>query len=262
MSSVACTLLATLATTAAMQSGQRPSPPLRAASPRASMLTNVGAGIFAVSGALAWVAPGQSLANYGLATDASALVTMRAVGCWRICGAAVLLAGTRGPSHAAGVSLVAAALTTLVSVANWDVLSRPLGNQIPGVVLLSILGKLTLGGRVGPRWAAGVYLLLGGLIWAAPTSTIQDVYEIQKPVSDVGRSMLSLSGGALVSTGVFLAGLVRGLALPQCLALTFATDAALALKWALLEVSSLGGAKVGGFLWAISSLAVAALSLA
>ena len=74
--------------------------------------------------------------------------------------------------------------------------------------------------------------------------------------------MLSLSGGALVSTGVFLAGLVRGLALPQCLALTFATDAALALKWALLEVSSLGGAKVGGFLWAISSLAVAALSLA
>ena len=49
---------------------------------------------------------------------------------------------------------------------------RPLGNQIPGVVLLSILGKLTLGGRVGPRWAAGVYLLLGGLIWAAPTSTI------------------------------------------------------------------------------------------
>ena len=272
-----------------------------------SLLTDLGAGVFAASGALAWLAPAASLGNYGLPkADISALSTMRTIGCWRLCSAAVLLAGKRSPTFAAGVGLLSAALSTLVNVANWDVLERPLGNQLPGIFVLSFLGKRVLDGAIGARWAAGIYLLMGGLIWADPKTTISTgsaprrwlnpgsagegvvtkrrrrrreltsvsrvraracslpsraVYDIKKPVSDVAHSMLSLSGGAIMSTGVFLGCLAGGVALPQSIAATFATDALLALKWALTEATGLGATRMGGLIWSATSLIVGALAM-
>jgi len=228
-----------------------------------SLLADIGAGVFAASGALAWLAPAASLNNYGLLpkADVSSLSTMRTIGCWRLCSAAVLLAGKKSPQFAAGVGLLSAGLSTLVNVANWDVLERPLGNQLPGIFVLSLLGKCVLNGAVGARWAAGIYLLMGSLIWADPRTTISTVYDIKKPVSDVAHSMLSISGGAIMSTGVFLGCLAGGIALPQSIAATFATDALLALKWALTEAKGLGAPRMGGLIWSATSLIVGALAM-
>ena len=256
-------LALSLAAAAAVQPTIKASPPVvRTPSPRASLLTNVGAGIFAASGALAWIAPAASLGNYGLPmTDASALSTMRTIGCWRLCSSAVLLAGKRGPAYAAGFGLLSASLATMANVANWDTLDRPISNQLPGIFILALLGKLTLEGTVGGRIAAGIYLVMGGLIWADPTSTVRDVYAIPTSVSALGKSMLSLSGGAIVSTGIFLSCLVGGLALPKAVAAAFAADALFALKWALTEATALGATKAGGLIWAVSSALVGALAL-
>ena len=130
----------------------------------ASLLTNVGASILASSGALAFVTPGSTLANYGLTSDESSRTMMRASGLWQIGAAAVLIAGKSGAAFASGFGLLSASLASLVNIAVFEVMGREKPSQVGGVVLLALLGKLTLDGVIGARVGGYVHLALGLLI--------------------------------------------------------------------------------------------------
>jgi hypothetical protein len=187
----------------------------------AGLLTNVGAGIFGASGALAWVSPSTNFEKYGLPTDdASANSMMRTVGCWQMCTSAILLAGKGGVVPAAGFGLCSAALANLANLPNWEYFGREKASQVGGCAALALLGKYTLASIVRPSIAAAVLLLIGGLMYATPKETTE-LYQVTKPVTPLALSMLSTAGGTILTMGVYVGALVRGLTQPQSLAAAF-----------------------------------------
>jgi hypothetical protein len=52
--------------------------------------------------------------------------------------------------------------------------------------------------------------------------------------------MMSLYGGVIATTGIYLEGLACGLAQPRCLAAAFATNAFFSLKLAATEAGKAG----------------------
>ena len=81
------------------------------------------------------------------------------------------------------------------------------------------------------------------------------------PISALGYSLLSLYGGTIAVTGIYLGGLAYGLAQPAAFAAAFAANGLLALKWALTEAADLGASKAGPLGWALLSSALAAFAL-
>lgn len=226
-----------------------------------SVLTNVGATLFGASGALAWIAPGKNLEQYGLSpADPSALNIMRGVGAWQLCASAVLLAGKQGATYASGFGLFAAGLSQLAVLPTWEYFEREKPSQVGAVALFAALGKYTLDGAVSPYVGAAVYLLVGSLIHFMPKGTAE-LYQVTKPITPLGYSMLSLYGGTILTTGAYLGALAYGLAQPQALAASFVTNGVLALKWALTEAEGLGAPKAGPLAWAAASLAIVAAAL-
>ena len=207
-------------------------------------------------GAVAYASPPTLLRSLGLESkDNSVHVNMRAMGAWALCASSVLLAGLNGSAvFTAGVSLLAAALTSLCVVPVWESLGRPVGPQVPGIVLLAALGMLTLAEVVSPWVSACVYLLLGPLIYATPVATAK-LYMITEPMSNLAYSLLTLAGGNIAMAGVYVASLAYGLSQSQSFAAACAINATVALKWALLEANGLGAPKFGPLVGAaISSL--------
>jgi len=233
-------------------------PALRA--PYADMLlTETSAGLLAATGALAWVSPQTNLPgfkNY----DESAQVIVRAVGAFQMCLASVLIAGTRGVAVAAGHGLYSAALTILAVVPVWEHFDRPKGPQVGVAILFAALGKLCLRGKASPLLAPAAYLLTGVLIYFTPKATAE-LYQASKPISELGYSMLSLYGGVISMSGVYLASLTYGLTQPQSLAAVFVTNALLSLKWVVAEAGKLEAPKAGALLWAAISALLAVLAL-
>lgn len=226
-------------------------------------LTEMGAGILAASGALSWLSPKASVPGFNDARwqdDSTAGVT-RAVGAWQIGLAYVLLAGRSGATFASGHGLYAAAVSQLAVVPVWEYFEREKGSQIGAICLFGILGKLTLLGKISPMVAAVVYLLTGGLIYLTPVSTAE-LYQVTKPMSELALSLLSLYGGVIATTGVYLAGLAYGLTQPRALAATLSVNALIALKWGVQAGANSGGApKAAPLVWAAVSAALSALAL-
>jgi hypothetical protein len=226
----------------------------------ASLLTDVGAGLLSASGAMAWVAPKVTLEMYGVPVDLAAATMLRAQGAFQLCTAATLIAGKRGPVFAAGFGLLATALTTLANIPIWEALNREKPSQAVGALVIAVLGKLTLEGRIGTKVAAFVPLILGLLIHLTPVETA-GMYQLAEPISKVGYSMLALYGSSISLIGVYIGALAFGLALPQAFAATFAVHGAFALKWALTEAKSIGAPLTGGLGWAAISAVLSALAL-
>ena len=226
----------------------------------ASMLTSVGAGVFAASGAMAWIAPKKTLGSYGVPEDLSSTSMMRTQGLFQLCLAATLLAGKHGSVFASGFGLLATGLTCLMNIPIWDQIQREKPSQVAGVAVFALLGKLTLDGRISAKVAGYLPLLLGLLIHFTPVATAK-LYQLAEPISKAGLSMLALYGSMISLVGVYLGSLAYGLALPQAFAATFAVNGAFALKWALTEAKSLGAPMAGGLVWAALSAAMSALAL-
>lgn len=227
----------------------------------ASVLTKIGSAAFATSGALAYASPEAVLRILGIpeSKDNSAMCNMRAMGAWQLCGSSVLLAGLGGAVFAAGVSLLAASVASLAVVPAWEPMGRPVGPQMPGIFAFAALGWLTLAEMVSPWVSASVYLLLGPLIYATPVATAK-LYMITEPMSKLAYSLLTLAGGNIAISGVYVAALAYGLSQPQCFAIACATNSAIALKWVLLEADGLEAPKLAPLLWAaISALLAAAV---
>ena len=234
-------------------------PRLAADAQMALPLTEAGAGILAASGALAWVSPKTNLPGLKEYDDTASKI-VRAVGAWQIALAAVLLTGRHGATVAAGRGLYIAALTQLSVVPVWESLGREKGSQVGAILLFTILGRLTLGGHVSPIVSAAVYVLTGTLIYFTPKSTAA-LYQLNTPLSELAYSMLSLYGGVIATSGIYLAGLACGLAQPRCLAAALAMNAVVSLKWAATEAGKLGVPKVGPLLWAAISAVLSGLAL-
>jgi len=226
-----------------------------------SLLTNVGAGLFAASGAMAWISPAATFDSYGLKNaDVSALYNMRALGAWQLCLAAVLVAGKEAVATAAGLGLFSAAAAILMNIAVWEYFSRPKGSQVGTMLVFLLLGRYSLMGSVSAWVSPCVYLLVGGLIHATPVTTGK-LYELAKPMSDLAHSMLALSGSTILTAGVYLASLAYGLAQPQSFAAAFLCNAFFSLKWAVTEAAGLNAPKAGPLAWAAISAVLSALAL-
>ena len=222
----------------------------------ASVLTSVGASMLAVCGGVAWLSPALSLQAVGLmdCKDKSALVNVRAMGCWQLCASTVLIAGLNGCDFAAGVGLVAAAVASLMVVVPWEALGRPVGPQVPGILIFTTLGVLTLTSAISPWVAAVIYLLLGCLIYVSPVETAK-LYMLTEPMSNLAYSILSVAGGHIAMTGIYLAALAGSMSQPVCFAVTFGVNAGIVLKWALLDASAFDARSFRPLVWvAISAL--------
>ena len=188
-------------------------PASRARPPTASALSTVGAGLLATSGTVWWVAPKWGVEKLGQPADEwrgeTAVAMMRVAAAWQMCLAAVLFVGQKGPTLAAGYGLIAAGLTNLAVVPTWETLGRPKGSMVGGSVLFFALGYGTLLGKVSPYVAAGIYSVLGALIYFTPIATSK-LYEVKKPFSDAAHALLALGGGMMLTTGLFLGGLTKG----------------------------------------------------
>ena len=135
---------------------------------------------------------------------------MRVTAAWQICLAAVLfVGGKQGPSLAAGYGLIAAGLTNLAIVPTWETLGRPKGSMVGGSALFFALGHGILIGKVSQFVAAGIYSVLGALIYFTPVATAK-LYEVKKPFSSAAHSLLALGGGMMLTAGVYLGGLAKG----------------------------------------------------
>jgi len=227
-----------------------------------SIVTNVGAGIIAGTGALAWISPSAAFEAVGMPNhDASALAFMRILGAYQLVLAAVTLASKKGPSHASAVGLFSTALAIVANIAVYEYFERPKLGSVAYAVLFVGLGSLTLAGKVGPSVAAGFHLLLGTLIHLTPKQTVV-LYELTKPVSAYGYSTLALSGGVILTTGAFLLALARGLSQPQSFAVASACNALFLGKWLLLEAGALGAPILGApAALTLASAALAAVAL-
>jgi len=239
--------------------------PLRPVHPRtlapSASLVAVGSGLFAAAGGFAVVSPASNLKAYGLdEPDTSAQGMMRVAGAWQLCLAACMLAGQEGGVFAAGFGLFAAALTNLALVPTWSSFGRDTISMFGGCALFVLLGTFTLSGPVTPLVAPAIYLLLGLLIHFTPKETAE-LYQVPKPLSPLGYSMLALSGSAMATTGSYLAALEAGLAQPVALAAVFVVNALFSLKWAFTEAGKLGAPKTGPLGWAVISAAIAAFAL-
>lgn len=226
------------------------------------LLCNVGAGLLAGSGTLAWISPSTYYEALGMQdVDSSALAFMRISGAYELSLAAVTLAGTKGgPVQASSVGLFSTALAIVANIAVYEYFERPKMGSVAYAVLFTVLGKLTLDGRVSTFVAAAFQLLLGTLIYLTPKQTTV-LYELTKPVSALGHSTLALSGGVILTSGCYLLALGRGLTKPQSFAAAFACNAVLAAKWALLEASALGAPMRGALARAAISALLAGLAL-
>jgi hypothetical protein len=258
-------LVATLATTAAAfrtgpQLVPRPEGAFRLRGGSATLsLANVGAGLLGAAGTMTWVAPAAKLKQYGVeAEDVTTRVNMRNVGCWQLCAASVMLAGSRGPVQAASTGMFSAAIATLANVPNWELLDRDVGQQVSGAALFGVLGGLIMAGKCSPIAAAAVYLLTGGLIHFTPKSTAE-LYGVTMPVSDVGQSLLSVAGGIIFSSGAYLLSLTSGWSLPQAVATAFLVKATLYLMLSLLDAKRLGMSKAAPLFLAVVSAVLATL---
>lgn len=237
-------------------------PALRVAS-EAHMLglpiTEVGSGLLAATGLLAWISPTTNLPGFKDYDEPSSTL-VRAVGAWQLALAFVLLAGRQGATAAAGRGLYAAALTQLAVLPVWEYFGREKASQAGAILIFALLGRLTLCGRISPVVSAVVYLLTGTLIYFTPKATAE-LYQVNQSMSELGYSILSLYGGVIATSGVYLAGLAYGLAQPLAFAAAFGTNALISLKWAFTEATQLGAPKVGALLWAAISAALSALAL-
>lgn len=182
----------------------------RARPPTASALSTVGAGLLAGSGTAWWTAPQWGVEKLGQPSrDEAAVAMMRVTAAWQICLAAVLFVGKKGPALASGYGLIAAGLTNLVIVPTWETLGRPKGSMVGGSVLFFGLGHGILMGKISPLVAAGIYSVLGALIYLTPVATAK-LYEVKKPFSDAAHALLALGGGMMLTAGLFLGGLAKG----------------------------------------------------
>ena len=193
-----------------------PVAPLRAAAvnrtppPTASALSTVGAGLLATSATAWWTAPEWGVDKLGeRSRDEATVAMMRVTAAWQICLAYVLFASKQGAVLASGYGLIAAGLTNLVIVPTWETLGRPKGSMVGGSVLFFGLGHGILMGKLSPLVAAGVYTVLGALIYLTPVATAK-LYEVKKPFSDAAHALLALGGGMMLTTGLFLGGLAKG----------------------------------------------------
>ena len=169
---------------------------------------------------------------------------MRITGAYQLSTAALLLAGKKSPNDAAAVSLFSSALAIVANIAVYEYFDRPKMGSIVYAALFAVLGKFSLDGKVSPFVATGFQLLIGTLIHTTPKQTVV-LYELAKPVSEAGHSMLAASGGTILTTGLYLLSLARGLTQPKSLAVALGSTALLSAKWALLEASALGASMSG-----------------
>jgi len=80
-------------------------------------------------------------------------------------------------------------------------------------------------------------------------------------VSALGHSMLAVSGGNILMTGIHLLALARGLSQSQSFAAAFVANALLAIRWALTDANALGAPILGPLGWAAISAVLAGFAL-
>ena len=73
--------------------------------------------------------------------------------------------------------------------------------------------------------------------------------------------MLAASGGTILTTGLYLLSLARGLTQPKSLAVALGSTALLSAKWALLEAGALGASMSGAVVRAAVPAVLAVLAL-
>jgi len=220
-------------------------------------LTKVGAGLFGVSGAAAYITPKQNFKAYDMTvTETSALAMMRLVGGWQMGIAALLLAD---PANVHALSSYVAAGALLLSVPAWESLSAPKQPIAGWIALLAYLGKGGFDGNI-PSWVpTALYLVNGAQFHLAPEFSAK-LYEA-KGVSKLGHSMLGLAGSTMLVGGTYIYALQRGDAQSAALGYAFAVNGALAAKWALTEAEGLGAPKRGPLAWAALSAGIAGRAL-
>ena len=229
-------------------------------------VTEIGAGLLATSGAFAWVSPQTNLPGFkdydtlpGF-KEYTTTAIVRAIGAWQIGLASVLLAGKHGVTVGAGYGLYAASASALAVVPAWEMLGREKSSQVGAILVFALLGSLTLAGRASPLISAAAYLLAGLSIYFTPKSTA-GLYKLNKPVSTLGYSMISLYGGVIATAGIYLAALAQGLAQPVCFAVAFGVNAFISLKFAVVDAGKVGCPKAGPLIWAAVSAVLSGLAL-
>ena len=242
------------------------SPKIRAPPPEL-LATEVGAGVLAVTGALAWTSPvfaypgpGRGDASALKDSEGSAVQILRLVGAWQMCLASLLLSGGQGAKVAACKGLYAAAFTVMSMLPVWEYFDRPKGSQVGVALAFAALGKLILNGALSPLIGGAMYILVGSLIYFTPVSTAE-LYALSKPMTDFAYSMLTLYGGMITTCGIYLVALAAGLSQPQGFAAALGANALLALKWAIFEAGKLGASKLPPLIWAALSATFSALAL-
>jgi len=225
------------------------------------LITNVGAGLVAGSGALAWIAPSAYYEAVGMPNhDASALAFLRILGAYQLGLGAVTFASKEGAVHASTVGLFSSALAMVANIAVYEYFERPKMGTVAYAVLFLVVGQLTRLGKANPAVAAGLHLLVGSLIYLTPVETTE-LYGLTKPVSAYGHSTLALSGGVILTTGMQLLALARGLSQPQSFAVACACTALITIKWALSDAGALGAPVYGALAAAAASTALAGMAL-
>ena len=87
------------------------------------------------------------------------------------------------------------------------------------------------------------------------------MYKVGVPVSELGYSMFTLHGGAMLVSAVYLGCLAAGLSQPQAFAAAFVVNGALAAKYSITDADKVGASKTGPLGWTAISAVLAGLAL-
>jgi len=229
----------------------------RTLSPR-MIATEIGVGVLASTGLLAWAFPDVNLPGFD-GYDSATKSIVRAIGAWQLCYSFVLCAGSQVGPAVASSSLLAAAATIMAILPVWDTLGRERPSQVVTAAVFAVLGVALR--SVSPYLAAAAYLLPGTLIYATPTKSTAELYRLASPLSPLASSMLKLYGASIGFVGIYLAALGAGLAHSAGFAAALIANALVSLRWAATEASGLRAPKAGAIAWAAISAILAALSV-
>jgi hypothetical protein len=245
-----------LGSTAGLKLKEKPQPVLKLRG--GDTLTNVGAGLFGLSGAMAYIAPKANFENYKMTvTESTALANMRGAGAWQMALGAII---ALDPTNVHAISSFLAAAAILIGVPAFEVMAGPKAPSVIWMGILSVLGKFALDGKVSPWVAVGLYLANGLQFYFTPKGTAK-MYKVPVVISPMGYSMFSLQGSAMIVAGIYLGCLAYGLTAPQSFGAAFLANAVMAAKWAFTEAEALGAPKEGPLAWAAISTVLGGLAL-
>ena len=210
----------------------------------ASALTHGTAGVTALSGLVAWIAPKFNMDVYGITSNDGigdgAYYQVRQIGAWQIVNAFVLMSGLKGSLSAASALLIASAWSTIICIPSNEYFEKPKGPAILSALAFAVLGRLTAKGRISAYVSGGVMSLLGALIVLTPKETAAMYKVTPEKATPLMLSMLAATGSTVLCTGLYVLALVAGRTQRTAFGLSILTNALFALKFTLTDAEELG----------------------